>query len=100
MTVLVPLKRWYPLIMASLVIAVAYWGWPVEVMVFALAGSFVLIARDRWAPEFLAGVLAASAYWYGGWRWGIAGLLAAALLAWGLRRRQAEPSLSPGDGRG
>ena len=101
MTVPVRLGRLYPLILLGLIVAVPYWGWPVEVIVLAVAGFFVLAVRDRWAPEFLAGFLAACAYWYGGWPWGVVGLLAAALLAWGMRRWQAEPPLSPAEnGRG
>ena len=50
-------------------------------------------------PEFrwglVAAFVAAGAYLYGGWRWGVVGLLAAALLAWRRRVRQAGSSLSP-----
>ena len=101
MAVLVRLTRLYPLIMLSLFVAVPYWGWPVEVIVLGVAGLFVLGVRDRWAPEFLAGLVAAGAYWYGGWPWGIVGLSAAAILAWGMRAWQAGSSLSPAEnGRG
>jgi len=101
MTVLDRLRRLYPLIMLGLFVTVPYFGWPIEVIVLAVAGLFVLVVRDRWTPEFLAGLISASAYWYGGWPWGVVGLLAAALLAWGTRRWQAEPSLSSAEnGRG
>ena len=97
--VLVRFRRWYPLVLLSLCLATVYWGWRVEVVLLVVAGYFVLGVRERWAPEFLAGLLAASAYWYGGWPWGVVGLLAAAFLAWGMRRWQAEPSLAPAENR-
>ena len=101
MTALVRFRRLYPLVMLSLFVAAPYWGWPVEVIVFAVAGLFVLAVRDRWAPELLAGFIAAGAYWYGGWPWGVVGLLTAALLAWGMRAWQAETARSPAEaGRG
>ncbi len=99
--VLVRFRRWYPLVLLSLCLATVYWGWRAEVILLTVAGYFVLGVRERWAPELLAGLLAAGAYWYGGWPWGIAGLLAAVLLAWGMRRWQTEPALSPAEnGRG
>ena len=101
MAVMVRLRRLYPLIAVSLIAAVGYLGWPLEVIWLVFAGWVVLGLGERSAPELLAGLLAAAAYWYGGWQWAVVGLSAAALLAWGMRAWQNGSSPFPAqNGRG
>ena len=90
------LRRLYPRIAVSLIAAVGYLGWPLEVIWLLFAGWVVLGLGERSAPELLAGLLAAAAYWYGGWPWAVVGLLAAVLLARGVRAWQngSAPSLA------
>ncbi len=95
------------------------WRWGVVVLVVALLAAALLAwaARSRlgriflrpheetFHPEFLASLVvafvAAGGYLYGGWRWGVVGLLAAALLALKIRARWTGPSPSPAEhGRG
>ena len=103
----------------AFVAAGAYWhgGWRWGVAGLLAAALLAWAARSRlgrihlpshretFHPEFLASLVvafvAAGAYWYGGWRWGVAGLLAGALLVWRLRAWQNGSSLSPAkNGRG
>ena len=64
-------------------------------------GSFFPSHEETFHPEFLAGLVvafvAAGAYWYGGWRWGVVGLLAAALVALRIRAAWTGPSPSPAE---
>ena len=97
--------------------AYLFGGWRWGVVGLLAAALLVWAARSRLGrtflpsygetdhPEFrwglVAAFVAAGAYLYGGWRWGVVGLLAAALLAWRRRVRQAGSSLSPVEnGRG
>ncbi len=93
--------------------AYLFGGWRWGVVGLLAAALLVWAARSRLGrtyvpshgetdhPEFrwglVAAFVAAGAYLYGGWRWGFVGLLAAALLAWRRRVRQAGSSLSPAE---
>ena len=127
MTAMVRLERWVvgsrpgPLrdgLGVALMAAGAYllggWRWGV---VGLLAGALLAWAArsrlgrtflrpdgDTFHPEFLWGLVAAfvaaGASVYGGWRWGVVGLSAAALLACWRRARRTEPSLPPDENGG